>query len=139
LRLASELLGANVPSELQDEPWPAATGALCAEAIAALRLPAGVFQDRWIERRAHRAAFDRWFDRMAYDVWRLIAPTPLEWQWRRLPDAWRWLYVPMRIVRLAAAGARGALRGSTVAVSETGGLPALDADATKRPFRDGVR
>jgi hypothetical protein len=103
LRLASELFAAEVPSILRDEPWPAATDALCEEAILAMQLPAGIFQDRWHERRVHRAAFDRWDDRIRYDLWRVVAPSVREWQWCPLPDALTPLYVPMRFVRLGAA------------------------------------
>jgi hypothetical protein len=110
LRIAVELLGAEMPSRLRAAPWPHATQYLRSEAISALQLPAGVFQDRWVERRAHRAAFDRPFDRLAYDVWRLVAPTPLEWAWCPLPDRLRWFYVPVRLTRLGLAAARRAAR-----------------------------
>jgi hypothetical protein len=110
LRLASELLGADVPQPLRATPWPAATEALRAEAISSLSLPSGVFQDRWAERRAHHVAFDRALEGIGYDMWRVIAPTPLEWQWCTLPDRLRWLYVPMRLVRLAGEVMRGRLQ-----------------------------
>jgi hypothetical protein len=109
LRLASELLGVEVPPALAGTPWPAATVTLCAQALEALSQPPGVFGDRWAERRAHRAAFDVRADRLRYDVWRALAPTPLEWQWCPLPGALRWLYVPVRVVRLTSAAVRGAL------------------------------
>lgn len=112
LRLAAELPGATVPAVLANEPWPAASDALIEEARAALALPAGKFQDRWIERRAHRAAFDAWPARVRYDLWRLFAPTPLEWDWCPLPDRLTPLYVPLRLVRLGVAAARGGLRSA---------------------------
>lgn len=110
LRLASDLFDRPMPPALADEPLPAATTTLCEEARAALSLPAGVFQDRWVERRAHRAAFDRAADRALYDVSRLVGPTPLEWEWRPLPDALVSFYVPLRLVRLGLAALGGRLR-----------------------------
>jgi hypothetical protein len=107
LRLASEVLGAPVPTDLLDEPWPPATTALRDQALAALCLPAGKFQDRWTERQAHRAAFDRRADRVRYDLLRVISPTPLEWQWCPLPDSLTALYAPMRLVRLGVEVMRG--------------------------------
>ena len=109
LQLASDILGAQLPRELQDEPWPSTPGALRQDAIEALRLPAGVFHDRWIERHAHRAAFDRWQDRLVYDFWRVVGPTPLEWQWWHLPDSLTPLYVPLRLARLGVAALRRTL------------------------------
>jgi Uncharacterised nucleotidyltransferase len=110
LRLASELLAAEIPPALVDEPWPATSDALRHEALSALLMPAGVFQDRWIERRAHRAAFDRWGDRVRYDLWRVLAPTPLEWQWCHLPDPLTPLYVPVRLIRLGVGAVRHVAR-----------------------------
>jgi hypothetical protein len=123
LRLAGEILGSRNPLE-GGLAWPSATDALCVEARRALRLPAGVYPDRWSERRAHRASFDRWPERVLYDLSRLFAPSPLEWQRRALPDALAPLYVPLRVMRIA----RGALRGR---------LDAPGADTAARPT--GVR
>jgi hypothetical protein len=103
LLLASELFRVALPGFLLKEPWPAACALLREQALSALRLPEGEFPDRWTERRVHRAAFDRWRDRVRYDVSRVLAPTPLEWQWCPLPDALTALYSPLRIVRLGVA------------------------------------
>jgi hypothetical protein len=102
LALAGELYGG--------EGADSATGTLRDAAMMALRLPPGVFADRWSERRAHRAALDSWSARLRYDIWRVIAPTPLEWQWCPLPDALTALYGPLRVVRLGVAALKGRLR-----------------------------
>ena len=112
LSLAADLLGADIPASLGGITRTEACRSLCADAAAALRRPAGEFGDRWTERHAHRAAFDRRADGLRYDVWRVIAPTPLEWQWCRLPARLRWLYVPVRLARLGAAAVRGSLRSA---------------------------
>jgi hypothetical protein len=111
--LASELSGVGVPGFLLEEPWPAACARLREHALTALVLPEGVFPDRWTERQVHHAAFDRWRDRVRYDVSRVIAPTPLEWQWCPLPDALTALYGPLRIVRLGVAAVNGGVRSLT--------------------------
>jgi Uncharacterised nucleotidyltransferase len=111
LRLASDIFGTELPADLHDEPLTV-NERLEQCARTALELPAGVFHDRWVERQAHRATLDRWDDRIRYDFWRVIGPTPLEWRWCRLPEPLSTLYVPLRLVRLAVAGLRGSLRSS---------------------------
>ena len=106
LRLACEILGASRPPASGND-WPAATDRLCREAHAALAKPAGQLPDRWDERRVHRASFDRWRERVLYDVSRTLAPTAAEWQWWPLPDALVRLYGPLRVMRLGAAALRG--------------------------------
>lgn len=115
LRLAADLLDAEIPRALGEVH---AVRSLTEQAMAALRLPAGVFPDRWAERQAHRAAFDRSTDAIRYDLWRLIAPTPLDWEWLRLPARLRWFYVPVRLARLGGAAVRGSLRSTSSEVIE---------------------
>ena len=112
LALASEIFAVQIPPRLGDERPSRAPDALRRTAIAALLLPAGVFADRWQERRAHRTSLDRWSARVRYDLWRLAAPTPLEWKWWPLPDALTALYTPVRLARLAAGAARASMRAT---------------------------
>ena len=102
VQLASELFDVELPAALRGIDGGLSI-ALQDQAIAALLMPHGQFHERWAERVMHRAGFDRWIDRVRYDAWRLLAPTPLEWQWCRLPDSLTPLYVPLRLVRLSAA------------------------------------
>ena len=73
--------------------------ALVTYACSALCLPPDTFASRWLERRAHLAAFDRVRDRLQYDLRRLLEPTALEWEWLRLPRLLTPLYAPLRMVR----------------------------------------
>ena len=100
LRLASELFGVPVPPGVR-LPAGEEIAPLGDAALHALLQPAGVFPDRWHERRAHLGSLDRWNARLRYDALRLLAPTPLEWEWRPLPDAMTALYAPLRLVRLS--------------------------------------
>ena len=102
LILASEIFAVSLPAELDVRP-DAAMLQLRAAALDALKRRAGDFPARWAERRAHRAALDRWVDRLHYDTGRLLSPTPLEWAWCPLPDRLVALYTPLRIVRLSLA------------------------------------
>lgn len=55
------------------------------------------------ELRAHCASLDSARSRFRYAAWRLLAPTPLEAAWCRLPDTLAPLYAPMRLIRLAVS------------------------------------
>ena len=113
--------GLGLASELFEVPVPPGVRLPALEEIAPLRdaalhallQPAGAFPDRWDERRAHLASLDRWNARVRYDALRLLSPTPLEWEWRPLPDAMTALYTPLRLVRLGL-GAFGRGRGESV-------------------------
>ena len=104
LALASRLFGAEVPEEIDDLGSRRARDDLLRAARAALLRPAGVFADRWEERRSHRAALDGWSSRLRYDVHRLVSPTPLERAWCDLPESLTFLYRPVRLMRLTARG-----------------------------------
>jgi hypothetical protein len=104
LALASRLFGAEVPEEIDDLGSRRARDDLLRAARAALLRPAGVFADRWEERRSHRAALDDWSSRLRYDVHRLVSPTPLERAWCDLPESLTFLYRPVRLIRLTATG-----------------------------------
>jgi len=136
LHLASEMFAVRMPADLEDDRQPRAYAELRRTALAALVLPEGVFADRWQERRAHKAALDRWTGRLRYDVWRLLAPTPVEWAWWPLPDALTALYPPVRLARLAAAAARG-LTGSAGPAPGTTAAP-LPPDGAATPSTHGV-
>jgi Uncharacterised nucleotidyltransferase len=110
LVLGSELFGAKIPDAISHHGILHARDDLRRAARAALLKPAGVFADRWEERRSHRAALDRWSSRIRYDVWRLVSPTPLERAWYELPASLAPLYVPLRLMRLTVSAARGTLR-----------------------------
>jgi hypothetical protein len=110
LVLSSELFGVTIPAAIGRHGTLSARDDLRRAAHAALTRPAGVFADRWEERRSHRAALDGWRSRMRYDVWRLVSPTPLERAWYELPESLASLYVPLRLMRLTVSAARGALR-----------------------------
>lgn len=135
LQIASETFAVGMPADLGDDRQPRAYDELRRTALAALLRPEGVFADRWQERRAHKAALDRWTGRLRYDVWRLLAPTPVEWAWWPLPDALTALYPPVRIARLAAA----AVGGPTVSADPATGTAApLPPDGAARPSTHGV-
>ena len=104
LALASRLFGAEVPEEIDNLGSRRARDDLLRAARAALLRPAGVFADRWEERRSHRAALDGWSSRLRYDVHRLVSPTPLERAWCDLPESLTFLYRPVRLIRLTARG-----------------------------------
>jgi hypothetical protein len=104
LRLARDVFGTPIPDVFAVDARSAAVDRLCASASAALCLPPGTFVNRWLERRAHLAAFDSRIDRMQYDVRRLLEPTALDWDWLPIPAAFTPLYVPLRVVRLALGG-----------------------------------
>ena len=106
LQLASDILDAKVPVAVRADVSPRRASVLHDEALRALRLASGDGYDRWTERRVHRASFDRRLERWRYDVSRLLHPTPLDWQWHRLPDRLSGLYPPLRLARLATAGMR---------------------------------
>jgi Uncharacterised nucleotidyltransferase len=103
LRLAADFFDTRVPAPFIDAVRSPAAEQLASMACGALALPPGTFVDRWLERRAHLAAFDRMRDRVRYDVRRLLEPTALEWTWLPLPRALTLLYGPLRIIRLAIA------------------------------------
>jgi hypothetical protein len=106
LSLASGLFGAPLPAPAFANRETAAVRRLRDAAFDALSMPPGEFSDRWQERRIHRDSMDRWSDRVRYDAWRLVAPTPAEWAWWPLPGRFAALYAPLRMVRLGAAAAR---------------------------------
>jgi hypothetical protein len=104
LRLATDVFGTSIPDVFAVDARSSAVDRVCASASAALCLPPRTFVDRWLERRAHLAAFDCRSDRIQYDLRRLLEPTALEWDWLRIPAAFTALYVPLRVVRLALGG-----------------------------------
>jgi hypothetical protein len=110
LTLASELFGVGVPDAINDQGNQHARHALWRAARAALMKPAGVFADRWEERRAHQAALDRWTNRLRYDLHRLLSPTPLERAWCDLPESLTFMYRPIRLMRLTVSATRAARR-----------------------------
>jgi hypothetical protein len=107
LALASALFRVTLPEAINPHGDLRVPGELLRAAYAALLRPAGIFADRWEERRSHRAALDGWSNRLRYDVSRLISPTPVERAWCELPDSLTFLYGPVRLMRLtvSAAGA----------------------------------
>jgi len=110
LRLASHLFATSVPRPFAGEIDSPAVCELVTYACSALCLPPDTFASRWLERRAHLAAFDRVPDRLQYDLRRLLEPTALEWEWLRLPRLLTPLYAPLRLVRLAIAPLSGVVR-----------------------------
>ena len=131
LALASELFAVQVPSSATAPANRRACERLRQTARAALLRPDGVFANRWEERRAHRATLDRWTSRLRYDIWRVAAPTPAEWAWRRLPERLTMFYAPLRITRLAARAAGAALASSRSRLTGTAaGPPAPGGAAT---------
>ena len=129
LQIASEMFDVRMPADLGDDDQPRAYDELRRTALAALLLPEGVFADRW-------QALDRWTGRLRYDVWRLLAPTPVEWAWWPLPDALTALYPPVRLARLAAAAARGPT-GSADPATGRGAAP-LPPDGAATPSTHDV-
>ena len=137
--------GMSLASRLFDTPVPVGVGpdltlpdALRRAALDALTLPAGVFPDRWTERRTHRAALDRPLDRLRYDASRLLAPTPLEWEWWPLPDSWTRFYPVIRLMRLGSVAAGAALgRRPTPVLSGTTAAPVPPDDAATPSIRAG--
>jgi hypothetical protein len=105
LRLARDLLGAPVPL---DDPAlaGASSGRAVRDAVTMLEAHDGPAPGTMAERRMHHAALDTAWLRARDDAWRLLAPTPLEWRWVRLPERLRYLYVPLRLVRLGASALR---------------------------------
>jgi hypothetical protein len=106
VRLAAEIFAVEVPVAVRHRNTRK-IDLLCEIAYAALAMPSQVFHGRAAEWQAHRAAFDRGVDRVRHDAWRVLAPTVKEWEWCRLPDSLVALYVPLRLVRLAACRVRG--------------------------------
>ena len=111
LVLASELFDVKIPDSISVGGKLQARDDLRRAARAALVKPAGVFADRWEERRAHRAAFDGLTSRLRYDLCRVVSPTPLERAWYELPESLASLYVPLRMIRLTVNAARGRMPG----------------------------
>jgi hypothetical protein len=136
LGLAGEMFAVRLPADLASDRPPLVYDSLRRTAQAALLLPEGVFADRWQERRAHKAAIDRWTGRLRYDVWRLLAPTPAEWGWWPLPDALSRFYMPVRLARLGAAAARS-VTGAVDAPTGTTAAP-LPPDGAATPSTRGV-
>ena len=109
LELAARLLDGRLPAALYGAPLPPASIALAEAAQRDLLLGGLTEKDRWTERRAQRAALDGARARLRYDLWRLLAPTPLEWEWWPLPPSLAPLYVPLRLLRLASGAGGGLL------------------------------
>ena len=106
LALAEELFECDRPRSLRDLPRAEAVSALQRAAREFLSMPDVADAPRLAEFRAHRAALDTRRSRIRYGAWRLLAPTPLEWSWCRLPDGLTALYVPVRLVRLSLVAVR---------------------------------
>jgi hypothetical protein len=117
LALAVELFEVELPPELRRRVDSAAVRPLVGAALAFLAMPGVEDASRRREFSAHCAALDSARHRLAYAAWRVLAPTPLEAAWCRLPDPLVGLYFPARIVRLAGsavlAGARATARAGS--------------------------
>ena len=103
LRLASDLLGAPLPSPLGAMASGRPTRARAAAMIRGI--------DRAIETGENSRAepyplnlsmMDGLADRAKYLALSVFAPTPREWELVRLPDALLFLYFPVRIARVIA-------------------------------------
>lgn len=105
--LANHLFHVTVPAPFHADMHQPAVEELCRRARQTLALPPGTFPDRGLERRMHRLAFDRFADRLRYDVRRLAEPTHAEVAWLPLPRPLRALYWPLRVVRVGTMLARG--------------------------------
>jgi hypothetical protein len=101
LALAGALFECDLPRPLRDIPLPKAVPDLQSAARAFLSMPDVAGAARLAEFRAHGGSLDTRRGRIRYACWRLLAPTPLEWSWCRLPDRLTALYVPVRLVRLS--------------------------------------
>jgi Uncharacterised nucleotidyltransferase len=134
LALASELFRVKVPDQIDDHGNQHARDDLLRAARAALLRPAGVFANRWEERRSHRAALDRWSNRLRYDVYRLTSPTPLERAWCDLPEPLTFLYGQVRLIRLTVSATHAAVR-RTVAVIGREAAPVPQGGASRRSSR----
>ena len=106
LVLASELFEREMPAPLRGRPLPASVPLLRAAACGFLATARVEDTSRVAEWRAHRAALDTSASRLRYSMSRLVAPTPLEWEWCALPDALAPLYAGVRLVRLSLASLR---------------------------------
>ena len=109
LRIAGKIFECDLPGSLRGLPASRATRQLEGAARTALAMPDVANTPRAVEFRAHRASLDTVRSRIRYTAWRLLAPTPVEWSWCRLPDRLALLYVPLRIIRLSLVGVRSAL------------------------------
>ena len=107
LFLAGEIFGCGLPEPLRSIPRPRAVPRLQEAAREFLSMADVADTPRLAEFRAHRAALDTRVSRIRYAAWRLLAPTPLESSWCRLPDGLAALYVPVRLVRLSLVVVRG--------------------------------
>jgi hypothetical protein len=102
LSLAGSLFEVDVPAAFRPDTERQGVAELCRCARTALALPPGTFPGRALERRMHRLAFDRFVDRVRYDVRRVVEPTHAEVEWVSLPRVLSTLYWPVRLVRLGA-------------------------------------
>ena len=135
LEIAAELFAVPVPAGAIAAADKRSCEQLRQSARAALLRPDGVFANRWEERRAHRAALDRWSSRCRYDMWRMSAPTPAEWAWHRLPERLTMFYAPLRLTRLAARAASTAIAGSRSLLTGTTAVPLVRGGAARRSTR----
>ena len=110
--LASRLFDAPVPEPARDGLEADVPPRLIDSALHSLSLPAGIFADRSRERRTHLDGLASWRSRLQYDCFRLLAPTPLEWRWCRLPEPLTPLYVPVRLARLTSVALRSLIAPS---------------------------
>jgi hypothetical protein len=111
LALAAEIFECDLPGPLRALPRARAVSDLQKAARKFLSMPDVADAPRLAEFRAHRAALDTPRSRIRYAAWRLLAPTPLEWSWCRLPDGLTALYVPVRLLRLSIVGVRDVVWG----------------------------
>lgn len=109
LAVAGELFECELPAPMRALPLPASVLYLQRQARVFLSMPDVEGADRREEFRAHWGSLDSVGARVRYAASRVLAPTPLEWAWCRLPARLSLLYVPLRLVRLAVAGAAGLL------------------------------
>lgn len=115
LFLAGEIFECDLPEPLRAVPPPRTVPRLRGAARKFLSMADVADARRLAEFRAHRAALDTRRSRLRYVAWRLLAPTPLESSWCRLPDGLVALYVAVRLVRLSLVAARGAVSFATSA------------------------
>ena len=101
LVLASDIFQCDLPEPLRTVPRTRTVARLVAAAKTFLSMEDVEEAPRLAEFRAHRDALDTRGSRLRYAAWRLLAPSPLEPTWCRLPDGLAPLYVPLRLARLS--------------------------------------
>lgn len=119
LVLASEIFERDLPPALRGLPLPASVPLLrtCARDFLTMR---DVEDTSWrSEWRAHGMSLDTTVRRLRYTALRVFEPTPLDWSWCPLPDAFAPLYVGVRLLRLTLAGLRSPITRRTLTPRRT--------------------